>query len=82
MNAENTQIAPLELTLRRTFDAPRKRVFDAWTNTASSVGFWGPTSPAPGSARDCSGVFYASSSRPFPMLGFTACCCAPLFLGS
>jgi len=42
MNAENAHTTPLELTIRRTFDAPRERVFDAWTNTASSVGFWGP----------------------------------------
>jgi uncharacterized protein YndB with AHSA1/START domain len=32
----------LKLTLHRTFEAPCERVFDAWTNSASSVGFWGP----------------------------------------
>ena len=32
----------LVLTLRRTFDASCERVFDALTNTASTVGFWGP----------------------------------------
>ena len=33
---------PLKLTLRRTFNASAERVFDAWTNSESSVGFWGP----------------------------------------
>ena len=32
----------LTLVLRRTFHASRERVFDTWTNTASTVGFWGP----------------------------------------
>jgi uncharacterized protein YndB with AHSA1/START domain len=41
MNTEKATSA-LKLTLRRTFDAPRERVFDAWTNTKSTAGFWGP----------------------------------------
>ena len=30
------------LTITRTFVAPRTRVFDAWTNPNSDVGWWGP----------------------------------------
>lgn len=30
------------LTMRRTFAGPRTRVFDAWTNPDSDIGWWGP----------------------------------------
>jgi uncharacterized protein YndB with AHSA1/START domain len=30
------------LKITRTFDAPRARVFDAWTNPKSDIGWWGP----------------------------------------
>ena len=33
---------PLTLTIDRRFPAPRARVFDAWTNPNSQVGWWGP----------------------------------------
>ena len=30
------------LMIKRTFAAPRVRVFDAWTNPNSDIGWWGP----------------------------------------
>lgn len=36
------QDASSVLTITRTFDAPRTRVFDAWTNPDSITGWWGP----------------------------------------
>jgi hypothetical protein len=30
------------LKITRTFDTPRARVFDAWTNPKSDIGWWGP----------------------------------------
>lgn len=34
--------APSTLRIRRHFKAPRRLVFDAWTNPGSTVGWWGP----------------------------------------
>jgi uncharacterized protein YndB with AHSA1/START domain len=41
-NASASVIANRELTLTRTFDAPRELVFEAWTNPKHLVHWWGP----------------------------------------
>jgi uncharacterized protein YndB with AHSA1/START domain len=37
-----TDDTALVLKITRIFDAPRTRVFDAWTNLDSGAGWWGP----------------------------------------
>lgn len=38
----STRTAPKELTLRRTFDAPRELVFKAWIDPRQLARWWGP----------------------------------------
>ncbi len=40
--AEKKPSAPRELTLTRMFDAPRERVFAAWTDAKDFAQWWGP----------------------------------------
>ena len=47
-NEPATLVAEQELVITRRFDAPRQRVFEAWTDPRHAKSWWGPRdTPSP-----------------------------------